>query len=180
MSKMLNWVQEEFLQILPVWIFFFLSFGLMALTRITIFGEYHIKPEEPPEYLVGSLIMAKVVLLVDAFMKNRAWRGRPLIYSTLWNTGVYFLAALILHNLELILTLVRHHHVGFVEANRQVLLAMEKPSFWAIMLSVLALTFAFCIVRELIRYIGFERFMEMFFGRRPRTGRTQADIRRAS
>jgi hypothetical protein len=56
---------------------------------------------------------------------------------------------------------------------------MEKPSFWAIMLSVLALTFAFCIIRELIRYIGFERFMEMFFGRRPRQ-RAGADIRRAS
>src|SRR5262249_2162689 len=100
MSKMLNWLREEFLQILPVWIFFFLSFGLMALTRITIFGEYHITPEEPPEYLVGSLIMAKVVLLVDAFMKNRAGHGRPLIYGTLLNTSLYFLAALVLQHLE--------------------------------------------------------------------------------
>jgi hypothetical protein len=30
-------------------------------------GEYHITPQEQPEYLVGSLIMAKVVLLIDSF-----------------------------------------------------------------------------------------------------------------
>ena len=179
MSKMLSWLREEFLRILPVWIFFFLSFGLMALTRITIFGEYHIKPEEPPEYLVGSLIMAKVVLLVDAFMKNRAGHGRPLIYGTLLNTSLYFLAALVLQHLEHTISLIRHHHVGFAEASHEALLALEKPSFLTIMLVVLALTFGFCMIRELIRGIGLDRFMEMFFGWRPRQ-RAGADIRRAS
>ena len=56
---------------------------------------------------------------------------------------------------------------------------MEKPSFLTIMLVVLALTFAFCMIRELIRGIGLDRFMEMFFGWRPRQ-RAGADIRRAS
>jgi hypothetical protein len=180
MSKLLNWAREEFLQILPVWIFFFLSFGLVALTRITTFGEYHIRPAEPPEYLVGSLIMSKVVLLIDAFMKNRG-RGRPLIYITLLNTGLYFLAAIVLHHLEQTVTLIRRHRVGFAEATREILLGMEKPSFWAIMIGVLAFTFAFCVVRELVRYIGMERFMEIFFGWRPRTGRAGGEgIRRVS
>ena len=55
----------------------------MALLRTTTFGEYHRQPLEPPEYLVASLIMSKVVLLVDAFMKNRGGHGRPMIYGTL-------------------------------------------------------------------------------------------------
>jgi hypothetical protein len=181
MSKMLNWLREEFLQILPVWMFFFVSFGLVALTRITTFGEYHIRPTEPPEYLVGSLIMAKVVLLIDAFMKNRGWHGRPLVYPTLLNTGLYFVAALLLHHLEQMVKLMRQHHLGFAEANHEILLGMGKPSFWAIMIGVLAFTFAFCIVRELIRYIGRERFTEIFFGWRPGRGRTGGeDIRKAS
>jgi hypothetical protein len=79
----LNWLYKEFLEILPVWAFFFISFGLVALTRMSIFGEYHITPEEQPEFLVGSLIMAKVVLLIDAFFKVRREPGRPLIYGTL-------------------------------------------------------------------------------------------------
>jgi len=179
--RMLKWLREEFLQILPVWIFFFLSFGLVALIRSTTFAEYHIKPLEPPEYLLGSLLMAKVVLLVDALMKNRGRRGLPLIYGTLGNTGLYFLAALVLHYAEQTISRIRHQHLGLAQANHEALLAMGEPSFWALMLAVLALTFGFCMIREMVRYIGVDRFMEMFFGWRPRRGRPGAeDIRRVS
>src|SRR5215471_6416753 len=180
MSKILKWLYEEFLQILPVWAFFFVAFGLVALTRISIFGEYHIIPEEQPEYLVGSLIMAKVVLLIDSFFKVRREPGRPLIYGTLWNTGLYFVAAMVLHHVERIIALIRHQHVGFAEANREALLALQKPTVLTIMLVVLALTFTFCVLRELIQAIGTERFIEMFFGRHPRPRTGGEDVRRAS
>jgi hypothetical protein len=180
MSKMWNWLREEFRAILPVWAFFFISFGLVALTRAATLEEYHIKPSEPPEYLVGSLIMAKVVLLVDAFFKVDRTAGRPLIYGTLWNTGLYFVAALALHHVEQIVSLMRHHHIGLAEANHQILIAMEKPTFWTIMTTLLALTFLFCMLRELIRAIGSERSMELFFGRRPRHHAGEEERRRAS
>src|SRR5215813_6529811 len=160
MSKILNWLYKEFREILPVWAFFFISFGLVALTRISIFGEYHITPEEQPEYLVGSLIMAKVVVLIDSFFKTRREPGRPLIYGTLWNTGLYFVAAMVLHHVEQMITLIRHKHVGLAEANRQALLGLEKPTFVTIMIAVLALTFVFCMLRELIHAIGRDRFLE--------------------
>src|SRR5215475_11353306 len=105
MSRLVSWLCKEFLEILPVWAFFFISFGLVALTRIATFGEYHIKPSEPPEFFVGSLIMAKVVLLIDAFLRKRSVSDRPLIYSTLVATGLYFVAALVLHHVEQIITL---------------------------------------------------------------------------
>lgn len=180
MSKTLNWLREEFIQILPVWIFFFVSFGLVALNRMAILEEYHIKPTEPPEFLIGSLIMAKVVLLVDAFFKSRKSQGRPLIYGTLANTGLYFVAALALHHIEQIIASIRRQHIGLVEANHQVLLEMQKPTFWAIMTSVLVLTFVFCMLRELVHGIGHERFMEMFFGRRPRRRVEAEDIHPAA
>jgi hypothetical protein len=173
MTRFWNWLKEEFWQILPVWIFFFLAFSLVALNRIAVFGEYHITPTEPPEYFVGSLIMAKVVVLIDAFFKTQREAGRPLIYGTLGNTALYFAAALVLHHAEQVFTLMRHH-VGFAEANREIFLSMEKPAFWTRMLSVLALTFIFCMLRELIHAIGSERVMEMFFGRHPRRQRPAA------
>src|SRR5262252_5814954 len=168
MSRIWNWAREEFWQILPVWAFFFVAFGLVALTRMSIFGEYHITPEEQPEFLVGSLIMAKVVLLIDSFFKVHREPGRPLIYGTLWNTGLYFVGAMVLHHVEQTISLMRHKHVGFAEANHEALLALEKPTFVTIMLAVLALTFVFCMLRELIHAIGRDRFLEMFFGWHPR------------
>jgi hypothetical protein len=179
MSGILNWLYKEFREILPVWAFFFISFGLVALIRASIFGEYHIRPEEQPEYLVGSLIMAKVVLLIDSFFKVRKETGRPLIYGTVWNTAVYFVAAVVFHHIEQVLTLIRHQHLGFAEANRQAVLAAEKPTFLTIMLAVFVLTFTFCMLRELIQAIGSERFIEMFFGRHPRS-RTREDVRRTA
>ncbi len=53
MSRMLKWLYKEFLEILPVWAFFFVAFGLLALNRMATYGEYHIKPSEPPEYILG-------------------------------------------------------------------------------------------------------------------------------
>jgi len=38
-SKVLRWLREEFRQILPVWGFFFVAFGLVALTRMATYGE---------------------------------------------------------------------------------------------------------------------------------------------
>ena len=96
----------------------------------------HITPKEQPEFFVGSLIMAKVVLLIDSFFKIRREPGRPLIYGTLWNTGLYFVAAMVLHHVEHMITLIRHRHVGFAEANREAFLGLEKPTFVAIMIGV--------------------------------------------
>src|SRR6516162_9402713 len=168
MSNAWKWLRKEFWEILPVWVFFFVSFGLVAINRMAVFSEYHIKPTEPPEFLVGSLIMAKVVLLIDAFFKKEGWRDRPLIYGTLWNTGLYFVAALAFHHIEQVIALIRREHVGINAANHEVLLAMAKPTFVAIMTSVLVLTFVFCMFREFVHATGVKRFREMFFGRRPR------------
>lgn len=180
MSKILHWLREEFWRILPVWAFFFVAFGLVALTRMSIFGEYQITPEEQPEYLVGSLIMAKVVVLIDSLFKTRREPRRPLIYGTLGNTGLYFLGAMVLHHVEQMISLIRHKHVGFAEANRHALLTLEQPMFVTMMIGVLALTFVFCMLRELIIAIGRDRFLEMFFGMHPRRRPGADDIRRVS
>ena len=103
-----------------------------------------------------------------------------MIYGTLWNTGLYFVAAIAFHHVEQIVSLIRHQHLGFAEANREALLATAKPSFLTIMLGVFALTFTFCMLRELIQAIGSERFIEMFFGRHPRPRTGEEDVRRAS
>jgi hypothetical protein len=180
MAKAWSWLRKEFWEILPVWVFFVVSFGLVALNRMAIFSEYHIKPTEPPEFLIGSLIMAKVVLIIDAFFKTQRWQARPLIYGTLWNTGLYFVAALAFHHIEHVIALIRREHVGLIQANHEVLFEMQKPSFWAIMTSVLALTFVFCMLREFVHAIGSEQFTEMFFGRHPRRRAEGEDITRAA
>ena len=165
MSKMWSWLKKEFYEILPVWAFFFFAMGLLSFTISAVLGKYHIELARPHEYLVGSLIMAKAVLLMDTFADKEWLRGRPLIYPTLWNTGLYFLAAVAFDNLERLFTLRWRQHIGFDQATREILSNMTEPRYWAIMAWLIALIVVFCAFRELIDSIGSDRFMEMFFGK---------------
>jgi len=165
MSKMWNWIKKEFYEILPVWAFFFFAMGLLSFTVSAVLGKYHIELARPHEYLVGSLIMAKVVLIMDTFVHNEWLRGRPLIYPTLWKTGLYFIAAVAFNTFERLFTLVRRQHLGFDQATREILSNMVEPRYWAAMAWLIALIVVFCAFRELIDFIGSDRFKEMFFGK---------------
>jgi hypothetical protein len=167
MAHVWRWLKKELYEILPVWAFFFFAFGLNALTLSAVLREYHLERQQPAEYLVGSLIMAKVVVLIDAFIKKEWLRGRPLIYMTLWNTGLYTVGALLVHYLEQSLKLKRQHLTG-AETHHRVIRAMSQPEFWAIMSWMIVVTFAFCFIRELIRALGWNRFIATFFGVIPR------------
>ena len=176
MAHVWRWLKKELSEILPAWAFFFFSFGLLALTLSAVLKEYHLERQQPAEYLVGSLIMAKVVLLIDAFIKKEWLRGRPLIYMTLWNTSLYVVAALLVHYLEQSLKLKRQHLTA-VETHHRVLHAMSQPEYWAIMSWLIVVTFAFCFIRELIRTLGWNRFITTFFGL---TARAQASEEEAA
>jgi hypothetical protein len=104
--------------------------------------------------------------LIDTFAHKEWLRGRPLIYPTLWNTGLYFLGAVVFDDLERLLTLMRRQHRSFAQANREALSNMAEPHYWAIMAWLVALIVVFCAFQELIESIGSDRFMEMFFGKR--------------
>jgi hypothetical protein len=139
--------------------------GLLSFTVSAVLGKYHIELARPHEYLVGSLIMAKVVLIMDTFVDEAWLHGRPLIYPTLWKTGLYVLAAVAFDNLERLFTLVRRQHFGFDQATREILSHMAEPRYWAVMAWLIALIAVFCAFRELIDSIGSDRFKEMFVGK---------------
>lgn len=177
---MVKWLREEFRQILPVWIFFFLSFGLLSITRAVILGEYQIRPEQPPEYLGGSLIMAKVVVLLDAFLKNTRLRNLRLIYFTIWNTFLYCAAALLVYYFEQTLKMMRHEHLEFAQAGRHVSHAMREPWFLVIMTWLIVLTFTFCMIREMIASVGLERVRHMFLAQPAQSSAEEGHDRRAA
>ena len=165
MSRAWNWLKKEIREILPVWIFFFFALGLLSLTVSAVLGRFQIKLSHPHEYVIGSLIIAKAVVLIDAFMDKERFRGRPLIYPTLWNTGLYFLGALIFDHIERLLRLMRTQHLRFVPALRETFNSSGQPGYWAVMAWLIALIAVFCAFRELTNAISADRFKEMFFGK---------------
>ena len=170
-----KWLKKEFYEILPVWTFFFIAFALLTITLNVVMGEYDIRVYEPTEYLVASLIVAKSVMLIDTFLKREWLSLRPLIYVAFWNSVHYFVGALVLHYLEQVLKFVSRRGLTLIQASRQTFLSMAEPRFWGIAIWFFSLIFVFCTMRELIRVIGQDRFIELFF--RPRSAQ---NIRKVS
>ena len=100
MNKGLAIVKNEFLELLPPTIFFFIAIGLLMLTKHLVLKQYDIHVSDFAAVVVGALIIGKVVLIADHFSFVDKYPGKPLIYNVLWKTGIYFIAACIVRIAE--------------------------------------------------------------------------------
>ncbi len=90
---------------------------------------------------------------------------RPLIYNVAWKTLVYIVIALLVRYVEHLIPFIREHG-SLTVANRQLLHEVVWPHFWAIQIWFLVLFFFYCALRELVRVIGKDRVIHIFFGAR--------------
>lgn len=163
MSNILEKIKHEFLNILPPTIFFFISFSLLILTNNLIARRYGVPLISFAHAAVGALIVGKVVLIADNLSLINKFPGKPLIYNTLWKTFVYMLAAIAVRYLERLIDFARRYG-GISEGNRQLLSEMTWEKFWFIMVWLSVLFFIFCGFRELVRVLGKEQVIRIFFG----------------
>src|SRR5262245_6361231 len=163
MSKLGERMKEEFFEILPPTIFFFIAFHILALFRALILRQYGIQISTVAGATVAALLVGKVVLLADMLPFVNRFPEKPLIYNVVWKTAIYVVAALAVHYLEHLVPL--WWRAGDLStANRQLWDEIVWPHFWAIQLWLLVLLFVYCSLRELIRAIGTEEVKRMFFG----------------
>jgi hypothetical protein len=92
---------------------------------------------------------------------------KPLFYDSLWRTLILFLMVLCFEFVEGVLGSLRSH--GFQGAIHQSSIEMSGPTFYVLAIWVFLLVGAYVFVRALIREIGFEAFVDRFFGRRRAT-----------
>src|SRR5262249_51464154 len=146
-------------------IYFFLAFSLIRLTQLLVLREYGIQSETPSLVLLGSLIIAKVFMIMDHLSFVERYRGRPLVYGVLWKTALYFICTFVVSYLERMIEFLRHKH-NFAEANQVLIETFQTPRFWMTEIWLLILIFFFCASRDTIRAVGNQRLRELWFGHR--------------
>jgi hypothetical protein len=149
-------------ELIPVTLFFFVAFQLLALTQALMLKEYGIQVTTFVAATIMAMIVAKVVVLTDHFALVNRFPEKPLIYNVVWKTVIYFVASLVVRYAEHIVHFWRQS-AGFVEANRRLFLEIVWPHFWAVQLWLLILLFVYCAFRELVRALGRKRIIAMFF-----------------
>jgi len=125
-----------------------------------------IAPSSSISIAVAALIMGKAVLIADMLPLINRFPNKPLIYNIAWKTVIYLLLSAVIHYLERLIDFWRQTG-GFVAGNRKLLAEIVWPHFWAIQIILLVLIVMYCTMHELVRVIGKEKVLRIFFGPMP-------------
>src|SRR5437588_5784393 len=166
MSKVFSKLKEEFLALLPPTIYFFVALHIVAFVRVLMLKGTGIAPTSTIKIAVAALILGKAVLLADMLPLINRFPNKPLIYNVAWKTVIYWLLSAVIHYLERLIDFWRETG-GFVAGNQKLFAEIIWPHFWAIQIILLVLIAAYCMVHELVRVIGKEKALRIFFGPMP-------------
>lgn len=162
MNTLAHKLKHEIKELVPVTVFFFLSFQLLALTQALMLREYGINATTFLAATLMAMIVAKVVVLTDHVALVNRFPDKPLVYNVLWKTAIYFAASLCVRYLEHLIHFWRSCG-SFPEANRRLVDEIVWPHFWGVQLWLLMLLLVYCAFRELVHALGRERMLRIFF-----------------
>jgi hypothetical protein len=167
MSKLSTKLLEEFEAMLPPTIFFFVALHLVALIRVLMLKGTGITLSTSWQVTVAALILGKAVVVADLLPFINRYPDKPLAYNVAWKTTIYVLVAMLLHYLERLVDFWRQTG-SLVAGNQQLLAEIVWPHFWAIQIILVVLILMYCTMHELVRVIGRDKVLEIFFGTRPK------------
>jgi hypothetical protein len=166
MSKLSTKLKEEFFALLPPTIYFFITLHIVAFVRVLMLRGTGIAPTSSISIAVFALILGKAVLIADILPVINRFPHKPLIYNIAWKTVLYLSLSLVIHYLERLIDFWRQTG-SFVAGNQKLLSEIVWPHFWAIQIILFVLIAMYCTVHELVRAIGKEKAMRIFFGPMP-------------
>ena len=162
----MNKLKEEFFKILPPTIFFFVALHIVMFVRILMLKGTTVHTSSTISIAVAALILGKAVLLADMVPMINRFPNKPLIYNVVWKTVIYWLMATLIHYVERLIDFWRQTG-GFVAGNEKLLAEIIWPHFWAIQIILFVLIAMYCTMHELVRVIGKEKVLRIFFGAMP-------------
>ena len=166
MTKLFTKLKEDFFKLLPPTIFFFVALHIVAFVHVLMLKRTGISPSSSISIAIAALILGKAVLIADMLPMINRFPNKPLIYNVAWKTVIYWLISVAIHYVERLIDFWRETG-SFVAGNQKLLAEIVWPHFWAIQIILFVLIAAYCMVHELVRVIGKEKTLRIFFGPMP-------------
>jgi len=166
MTKAAAKIKEEFLAMIPPTIFFFVALHVVAFVRVLMLKGTGLAPLSTISIAVAALILGKSVLIADMLPLINRFPERPLIYNVAWKTMIYLLMSALIHYLERLFDFSRQAG-GIAAGNEKLLAEIIWPHFWAVQIILLVLIVMYCTMHELVRVIGKDKVVRIFFGPTP-------------
>ena len=163
MSKVFSLLRHEFMKVLPPTIFFFVAFNVIGITNALMLKRYGINVTSLAAATFGALVVGKVVLVADKLPFINKFPEKPLIYNVVWKTIIYFVAVFVVRYVEHIIPFAIEHG-NPITAHQHLLEEVVWPRFWSVQIWLLVLFFVYSALHELVRVMGRDEVLHMFFG----------------
>ncbi len=102
LAKVVRCVGHEFLEVLPVTIFFMIGLNLIAYSKHLLLAEQGIAYEGIATATFGALVIAKIVLVVDKLSVTKWFRSRPIYQTIIYRAIFYPICVLVVRLLEML------------------------------------------------------------------------------
>ena len=165
MNKIFRVIIREIKEAIPTFIFFFVAFHLVAITKMLMLMGYKITLTGSTVATIGALIVAKAVLLANKVPVVNLFQKKPLIFNVLWKTLIYGLLTFVFRYLEELIPLIVKHG-SLINARVHLIGEISWPHFWAFQIWLMVALLLYCSFLELLSEFGAGKVKEVFFGLR--------------
>jgi hypothetical protein len=168
----LRWLRGEFRASRPVFFFFLIGF-LLVLTIVKLaLADYSVEVSTISRALVGALVAAKVVLVLDRTPISRRLANYPHIFRVTLRTLTYGMAVVVLGYAERVVDTLRK--VGSLDlAIQEVVDHTSAHRLLAVALGISLVFAAYFVLAEVSSLIGEQTLWDLFFSK-PSDGRSIA------
>ena len=142
-------------------LFFGMWFGLMLVIKELTLAEYQIEFHRISLALVGALVVAKVVLVMEHVSLGTWIRNLPALFDVVLRTVLYTLGVIAVLLLEMAFN-ARHEYASFALSLLRVLQHEEIHLVWANTICVSSALLAFNIFSVVRRHLGNQELIRLF------------------
>lgn len=159
---MMQSLKHEINKISSLALFFLFGFGYILLILKLFIAEYSIDIYVLSKAIIGALVAAKAVAIMDATPLLNRFKQAPRYLRVLYKTFIYTLAVLILGIVERFFH-AYHQTKGFISALKYLLESGNIYHFTGVILCILIVFFIHNIFREIDNYLGKGNLKKIFF-----------------
>lgn len=157
--------KEEVRQVGIVTLYFLICFGMILLLKKLFLAEYNIEFFGLSAAIIGSLVVAKVVVILDHTTIGNRFDAHPVYVHVLYRSLIYSffvgLVVLIEHTFE-----ARHEAGGFMAGFIDVITHRNDDKFWATFIFIFLSFVGYNIISAINDHLGEGELRRFFFSRK--------------
>ncbi len=166
MGKMTDTLKRELKEVGSATLYFLMTFSLILLLKKLFLAEYEISIYPLSQVIVGSLVVAKVVVILDHTSLGKGFENNAPYLKILYRSGVYTLAVAVVGVIERMFHL-RHEADSVGEAFRMVYAGGNFHHFIATILCIGLAFVGYNLLAVVNEHLGDGGLGRLLFGKAP-------------